>query len=538
MQTRPFAITTSWWLYTALLVAATYLCFASVSGHGIDDHDIETFRDNARISADFGYFFSAEREQITGRPAADLSKWLASLILGDSTAGFHLLVVFVHALDALLLARLVDVLHDDRRWAFASGLLFLLNVTHFQAVHHISALDYPLALCWALAALLFFLRYNASEKRGYLALTYLFFALGTLNHIAAAALAPLCLYWSWQRSGDLRTTTLRVTPLGFMLAALVLCCLAIMPKATSTWTAIDHYGRAEVSSFSALRLLAWFSGRLFSTAHWVPPLAVYQQQPWEIYFGAITLVALVGVAWRYRTRTTAWVAWIGLGLLPFVFIPEDLMVEFLPNGPSRYLYLASAGSSVLLALALVQIGRSRANWNNAITWAGLILISISSYLGIKRVEGFSHYTSGRHNIAANHIEEGIYRLRQAINQGGDTIPLEEAYFRLAIALPYIGEDPLPTLKEGLGLFPNSPFLHLTLAIRESESNDESMRQRGLDRMRKTRQRAEAEGSGALFAYNAASIYHNMANHYLKRGETARAIDIYRKALELMPNKTN
>ncbi|MFT5089838.1 MAG: tetratricopeptide (TPR) repeat protein, partial [Planctomycetota bacterium] len=534
MHTHSFSTATSWWLYAALLAAATFLYFSSVAEHGIDDHDVETFRDNARISQDFSHLFSSDREQITGRPAADLGKWLASLVLGNSVAGYHLLVVFIHMLAALLLARLVDVLHEDRRWAFASGLLFLLNITHFQAVHHISAIDYPLALFWGLLGLLAFLRYDATGHRSDLVATYVFLALGTLTHMAAAALGPLCLLWSLQRGRDLRTALGRGVPLGLALVGLVLYGLAIMPTVTSTWTAIDHYGRAEVSPFSSLRLLAWFGGRLLSTAHWVPPLAVYKQSPWEIYFGTATLTALVGVAWWHGQRTATWVIWIGLCLLPFLFIPEDLILEFLPDGPSRYLYLASAGSSVLIALGLVQLGRVVGRWNNALVSAGLVLIFASSYLGIKRAEGFSHYTSGRHNIAANHFEEGTYRLRRAIREGGDTIPLEEAYFRLAIALPSIGEDPLPVLHEGLELFPNSLFLNLTMAIRESESSDGPMRQRGLDRMRRTRQRAEGKGDGPLFAYNAASVYHNMANHYLERGETALAIRTYNKALELVP----
>jgi hypothetical protein len=77
--------------------------------------------------------------------------------------------------------------------------------------------------------------------------------------------------------------------------------------------------------------------------------------------------------------------------LPFLFIPEDLILEFLPDGPSRYLYLASAGSSVLIALGLVQLGRVVGRWNNALVSEGLVLIFASNYLGIKRAEGFSHY---------------------------------------------------------------------------------------------------------------------------------------------------
>ncbi|MFT5377556.1 MAG: 4-amino-4-deoxy-L-arabinose transferase-like glycosyltransferase, partial [Candidatus Latescibacterota bacterium] len=427
MHTHSFSTTTSWWSYAALVAALAAIFFSSVADHGIDNHDAETFFDNARISQDFSYFFSPERQQITGRPAADLSKWLASLALGDSAAGFHLLVIAAHALAALLLARLVDVLYDNRFWAFTSGLLFLVNVTHFQAVHHISALDYPLALCWGIAALLFFLRYNEEGQRSDLVLTYLFFALGALTHMAAAALGPLCLYWSWQRSGNLRHAVLRVAPLGILLAALVFYGLAITPKATSTWAAIDHYEAAEVSLLSPLRVLAWFSGRLLSTAHWVPPLSVYKLQSWEMLFGTAVLLGLLGMAWWQQRRAAVWVAWIVLTLLPFVFIPEKLVLEFLPEGPSRYLYLASAGSSVLIALGLNALAAHGPRWREILALVGLTALLLLSYTGIKRVEGFSHYTSGRHNIAANRIEEGAYRLRLAIVEGDNTIPLQDTY---------------------------------------------------------------------------------------------------------------
>ncbi len=530
---RQFSTVTSWWLYAALLVIATVLCFASVSEHGIDNHDVETFRDNARISADFSYFFSSEREQITGRPAADLSKWLASLVIGDSAAGFHLFVVFTHALAALLLARLVDVLHDDRRWAFISGLLFLLNVTHFQAVHHISALDYPLALVWGLLGLLAFLRYDTAGERGDLVATYVFFSLGALTHMAAAALGPLCLLWSWQRKGDLRGAVVRAFPLGIVLAALVFYGLAITPKTTSTWAALDHYGHAEVSPFSSLRLLAWFGGRLLSTAHWIPPLAVYKQQPWEIYFGAATLAGLVALGFLYRQRAAAWVLWTVLCLLPFLFIPEDLILEFLPEGPSRYLYLASAGSSVLIALGLERLSRFAGQRQGVFLLVTLALISVSSYLGIKRVEGFSHYTSGRHNIAADRIEEGAYRLRRAITEGRDTIPLQDAYLRRSMALLYLGRDPRSELNEALERFPEDYMLGAVAAVLGTEHPSTS--EHSVQWINSALRRTQSTGLGDVFRMHLATTYLNLAKGYLRQNKSEAANSALQRALQMNPD---
>ena len=76
------------------------------------------------------------------------------LIFGNDPAAFHLLVVAIHTLAAWLLARVVWQQGGESILAGLAGLLFLVNVTHFQTVHHISALDYPLALCCGLLGIL------------------------------------------------------------------------------------------------------------------------------------------------------------------------------------------------------------------------------------------------------------------------------------------------------------------------------------------------------------------------------------------------
>jgi tetratricopeptide (TPR) repeat protein len=520
-----------WLVYAVLVVGVTALFFANVAGHGLDSHDAETFADNARISEDFSYFFSPERQQITGRPAADLSKWLASLVLGDSAAGFHLLVVGAHALAALLLARLVDVLYDNRLWAFTSGLLFLVNVTHFQAIHHISALDYPLALCWAIVALLFFLRYDETEKHSDLVLTYFFFALGALTHMAAAALGPLCLYWSWQRSGDLRAAVLRVTPLGIMLAALVFYSLAITPKATSAWAAIDHYEATEVSPLSPLRVLAWFSGRLLSTAHWVPFFSVYKQQPWEVYFGASVLTGWLAAGWYYKKIVVTWFFWIVLSLSPFIFIPEDLVLNFLPGGPSRYLYIASAGSSVLIALGLVRVGALVGKSKGIFLLLVTALVCVSSYAGLKRAEGLSHYTSARHYLASANAEEGIYRLRRAIDEGGRTIPLQDAYERLVLATMIEPDRASAIAEEGMALFADSVPMNLYRLILNSFNGDAAVRSDAESRLEVIATIPKTRGIIGLG-------YFNLANGLKHRGALDEALAAYKRSLDFLPDKAN
>jgi hypothetical protein len=105
------------------------------------------------IDQDWTFFFSPDKTQASGRPLAEAVKYLAYLVWGNHPGAFHLLVVAVHVLASFLWAWACRRLGLNLELSWGTGLLFLVNVTHFQAVHHISALDYPLALCWMLVSL-------------------------------------------------------------------------------------------------------------------------------------------------------------------------------------------------------------------------------------------------------------------------------------------------------------------------------------------------------------------------------------------------
>ena len=92
------------YIFLVFLLSALY--FGSLKDHLLDVHDYETFQDNVAIGNDFTLFFTPEKQQPTGRPAADSVKFLAYLIGGNDPGFFHLLVVAFHASATILLARL------------------------------------------------------------------------------------------------------------------------------------------------------------------------------------------------------------------------------------------------------------------------------------------------------------------------------------------------------------------------------------------------------------------------------------------------
>lgn len=99
-----------------------------------------------------------------------------------------------------------------------------------------------------------------------------------------------------------------------------------------------------------VRVLWWFCGRLLTTAHWLP-LPIYLQQTWELYLGAVVFALLFWLIWRHKDPLRAAALATLIGLFPFLLLTEATILG-LPAGPSRYLYLASTGFSLLIAWGL------------------------------------------------------------------------------------------------------------------------------------------------------------------------------------------
>jgi tetratricopeptide (TPR) repeat protein len=417
-----------------------------------------------------------------------------------------------------------------------AGLLFLVNVTHFQAVHHISALDYPLALCCGLAALLCWMRREESPfSARWTAAFYLFLVLGLIAHLSILMAWLVALYMEWRQERPVRELARRAALGSALVGSMALALLLLTSEETSTWHSLEEYTHRSPSTllWGIGRVLLWFVSRLFSTAHWVP-LAMYQQQDWELWLGGgLLLVVLLVLLGRGPFLATFSSLWVLLGLMPFLLLTEATIAD-LPAGPSRYLYLASAGSSLVLARGLVRVEQ----WRRYVGSLLMVGILASSYFSLRRVEALSFYTSARSYMAAGEVEQAVLLWRRAIDRSPQTIPLEETYFRLGSAMPYLGEDPRPVLRQGLALFPESLWLNTILAAIEAETAEQEARESARQRLEEMRQRAESRGQAFLFNRNVASLYHNLANNYMVRGQADQAIQAYALALQFESGREN
>ena len=528
-----------YWLPFLIAVGACgWIYFGALADHLLDTHDAETFRDNVAISNDFSFFFSAEKEVASGRPAAELTKWLAFLVFGNDPKWFHLLSVCLHGLATVLLAVWIRQLGESLDFSWCAALLFFVNVGHFQAVQYISAMDYPLALSLALASLISFGVLVFENRPLWRGPWLVCLALGTLSHLSAAVVWPLCAFWYWQRRSDIRGALRLFSWGGGVSLPAILLGLLWAADETSTWQAIESYGYSAESSSStiggATGVLLWLLSRLVTTAHWVP-MALYTRHPWELYVGfGLLVVLLIPLVTRGNHGLRLWALWVLLSLLPFSLLNERIVLD-LPSGPSRYLYGASAGTSVLLAwllrYLLSKVGRL---YPPAIMLCYFVLM-VSSLQSLKRVEALGLYTSGRSYISNGDDALGAQQLRRAIDHSPATIPLADAYTRLSYALLYLGDDPGLVLQEATDRFPDNLWLTALGAVYllETSSPDSAHWRAWID---STSRRAQTAGFAIDFDRNLSAAYYNMGVGYSRYDQPHRAVRALTQALQYAPQR--
>ena len=118
-------------IFALLIVLLAWAAFPGLSSHPLNavGDDQEALHDLALISSHPDRFFSDQR-QAPIRPPADLILLSGYLLWGENSAGYHLLLVGLHSIAALLLFHVLRRLKVDRELALVSALLFFLNVAH------------------------------------------------------------------------------------------------------------------------------------------------------------------------------------------------------------------------------------------------------------------------------------------------------------------------------------------------------------------------------------------------------------------------
>ena len=248
-----------------------------------------------------------------------------------------------------------------------------------------------------------------------------------------------------------------------------------------------------------------------------------------------------------------WPVWILLSLLPFLPLTDTLILGR-PEKTSRYLYPATAGTSLLLAWGLEEVSRRLRTWGRYVYPCALVAILLSSYYYLKQAEAITLYSSGRSYIALGDTDIGVEQLRRAVDQGPGAIDLLDAYKRIC----YLGmgkEGSETILEEALAAFPTSLQLTTYKLAFDSLKPDsllskEAGEQLDLFKMEESQVSIRVGQGGrvvmtgqdiiAKARREIAAFYHstgqNLGTGLVTLEDLDRAILAYRRALEFDPDR--
>jgi tetratricopeptide (TPR) repeat protein len=530
-------------VYVAAIVLLAALFFGNLGDHLLDDHDAENFRDNAKINDDFLFLFSPDKEQAAGRLPSEFAKWLIWLVAGESPRAFHLANVAAHAAVVLILPLAYRATGLSFPTGALASLLFLINVGQFNAIHRITQLDYLLAMLFALAAIVLYGAFLSCRRPLWLWLGVLVALLAISTHGAFLILFPFALYWTFRTRPNWRLIAKLLGPIALASAGLAVCLLFITVRDAPVWDlvrSLDSFGGLISNLGMAVRHLGLFLSRLLTTAHWLF-VPIHTSHPWEPYAGLAVGVLGAYILYKRMRPLDIWVVWALLALLPFTPISDQGLFQS-PTGFSRYLYFATAGSSLLLAHLLNQTAQLLSKYFHRSQTIYVSILSVplafTSYIGLQQVEALSIYSSARYYIAGGEMEVGLERLHAALAGNTAATPLPEVYFHLASMQLYFNEDPDPALRQALALFPDYLWVNLVKSLVDQENNNTLIQQRGQDHLAACIEQAKREGRENLLVKNLASLLHNMGKGYFLQQDYPRAVRTFERVLEINPDKHN
>lgn len=451
-----FCSTRLTWMFYALflaLVAAVY--FADLRHLLKRADDAGVFRAHEAIGSDLYLFFSPEKEMASGRIVDEFVLWGAYAIWGNEPGIFHLIAVFAHAAASFALALAFWRSGIAMTTSLVAGLLFLANIAHVETVQWISALEYPLAVLNAALTLCFYFAYVDSGRRHLLWACYGGLLVCVLTHFVTCLLWPLCWWWSWLRGESLAKTAKDLVPVLPLQAVVLWFVFSLTGSHTTTQAAMDaSLSQPATQVFAdSIRAGLWLLGRLLSMAHWLP-IVPNEQASIELWLGAAVLLVLLWLLSKGRIEVKFWSLWTLLFTVPFI------LAALVHPSISRYVYVASVGSSLLIAWAIVGLCASFGDRGRYVAAIVVMALLISGYLAEDRIANLTRYNSGRYYIVHEDPGLGMHLVREALETDRSLIPVPEAYLYMLEASLMVGEDYRDLLAQALLAVPQDQDIRL------------------------------------------------------------------------------
>src|SRR6266508_3549749 len=306
------------WFFCLVLAVVTMLAYHPAwHGGGLWDDDPHIGGPELRTLDGLRRIWFVPRTTQQYYPLLHTSYWLQQKLWGDSITGYHIVNVLLHIGCVVLVLRIVRFLRVPG--AELAATIFALHPVNVETVAWIAERKNTLSGVFALAATLWYLRFDESRSRRSYALAIGLFLLGLLSKTAIVTLplAWLVIFW-WKRGAiSWRRDVVRLIPFFF---------LSVAAGLMTRWVESGNIGyKVRILDFSPVERCL-IAGRAFwfqlGKVLW-PSNLMFMYPRWEInaaawwqYLFPLAVLVLLGVLWTLRRWSRAPLA----GVLVYIFL--------------------------------------------------------------------------------------------------------------------------------------------------------------------------------------------------------------------------
>ena len=500
------------WLWV-VLIAAVFLAYQPTWRAGfIWDDDSHVTKPALRSLQGLGriwYDLGATQQYY---PLLHTAFWMEYRIFGDHPTGYHLVTLFLHALNSVLFGLLLRRLRLPG--AYLAAGLFALHPVMVESVAWITELKNTLSGTCYLCAALAYLRFDAQREKRWYGLALGWFVLALLIKTVTATLpgALLVVFW-WQRGRISWKRDVRPLVPFFVLGAVSGGLTAWVEwkliGANGTEYAFTPIERGLIAGRAAwfyLGKLLWPAELIFNYPRWT----VSQTAGWQYLYPATAAAALAGL-WMIRCR------WRGPLAAALFFLGTLFPVlGFFNVYPFRFSlvadhfqYLASLGVFAAMSAGLMHVAHRGGRWPETKPWfAGLSLMLLAG-LGILTWQQSRIYRDA----------ETLYRA--TLDQNPQSWL---AHNNLGLELEKVGRvsEAKRHYEQAIRIMPGDSELRTNLgnALFKTGRIDEAI----------------AQYSAALRTRpTLAEAYHGLGSALIRAGNTTEGIESYRKAIQFRPD---
>jgi len=290
------------WFFCLLLAVVTMLAYHPAWHGGVLwDDDAHIGGPELRTLDGLRRIWFVPRTTQQYYPLLHTSYWLQQKLWGDSITGYHIVNLLLHIGCVVLVLRIVRFLRIPG--AELAATIFALHPVNVETVAWIAERKNTLSGVFALAATLWYLRFDENRSRRSYALALGLFLLGLLSKTAIVTLplALLVIFW-WKRGAiSWRHDVVPLIPFFFFSAAAGLMTRSVeygnigYRARMLDLSLLDRCLIAGRAFWFYLWKLLWPSNLMFVYPRWEISAAV----PWQYIFPLAVLV-LLGILWSLR----------------------------------------------------------------------------------------------------------------------------------------------------------------------------------------------------------------------------------------------